>query len=433
MIDPAVALSLAAITYRGSDLNLSDPYSRDVTFKEMSRCLQTFAQVKGNWEIVWGPAGFRPGIVGLDISAMYVARMTHAPNDVVIAIRGTNFYSLTDWLSNLLIDQRPWTYGDSAAVAKVKVSASTAIGLHILQRLRSAPRQTGTTNPSFWNEASSWVTTHEARLGYALLRLVEQGSGLPADRDLLGAVASWVQATPGNGLSAEVLDFVHRLDAAVTQASSSSIDEAALLAQVERAQVRFPGGVSLLDFLRTLIATESGPVNIHVVGHSKGGPLAAALALWLADTQGTTVPGAEQWDPNRDAKISMCTFAAPTPGNSTFADHFRKQIADDYRVYNPLDVVPHAWNVVEVEQIPDLYDGELKILKGLVDALTPVLERLDYQHEAPAQPWGAPQPKSGALSAQIAFQHLDAYLSKFNLLGDTPDKMSFESLFKPIS
>ena len=433
MIDPAVALTLAAITYRGSDLNLSDPHSREVTYNEMTGCLRTFGQVKGNWEIVWGPAGFRPGIVGLDISAMYVARMTHAPKDVVIAIRGTNFYSITDWLSNLLIDQRGWTYGDSAAVANVKVSASTAIGLHILQRLRSAPRLTGTTNPSFWNAATSWVTTHEARLGYALLSLVEQGTGLPADRDLLGAVASWVQATTGNGLSTGMLDFVHRLDAAVTQASSSTIDEVALLGQVERAQDRFPGGVSLLDFLRTLIATESGPVNIYVVGHSKGGPLAAALALWLADTQGTTVLGAEQWDPNHDAQISMCTFAAPTPGNSSFADHFRKQIANDYRVCNPLDVVPHAWNAAEVGQIPDLYNGELKILKGLVDALTPVLERLDYQHEGPAQPWPAPQQKSGTLPAQIAFQHLDAYLDKFNLLGEPPDKMSFDSLFKPIS
>ena len=137
MMDPAVALTLAAITYRGSNLNLSDSHSRELTFKEMTRCLQTFRPVKGKWEIVWGPAGFRPGIVGLDTSAMYVARMIHAPRDVAIAIRGTNFFSITDWLSNLLIDQRPWTYGDPAAVANVKISASTAIGLHILQRLRS--------------------------------------------------------------------------------------------------------------------------------------------------------------------------------------------------------------------------------------------------------------------------------------------------------
>jgi len=428
-MEPAVALTLAAITYRGSNLNLSDPYSRELTFKEMTRCLQTFSQVRDSWEIVWGPAGFRPGIVGLDTSAMYVARMTHAPRDVAIAIRGTNFYSITDWLSNLLIDQRPWTYGDPAAIANVKISASTAIGLHILQRLRSAPRVTATTNASFWGAAASWVAAHEARLGYTLLRLVAQGQGLPADRDLVAAVTSWVQNTPGNGLSAEMLDFVHRLDSAVTQSSSSTIDEISLLEQVERAQDRFPGGVGLLDFLRTLIANESGPVDIHVLGHSKGGPLAAALALWLADTQGTAAAGAEQWDPNRDARISLHTFAAPTPGNSAFAGHFGERVTTDYRLCNPLDIVPHVWNAREAGEIPNLYNGELKILRGLVDALTPVLQRLDYQHEGPAQPWPAPQPENEALPAQIAFQHLDAYLRKFNLLGE----MNFVSLFKPIS
>jgi hypothetical protein len=51
MMDPAVALTLAAITYRGSDLNLSDSHSRELTFKEMTRCLQTFRQVRGKWDL----------------------------------------------------------------------------------------------------------------------------------------------------------------------------------------------------------------------------------------------------------------------------------------------------------------------------------------------------------------------------------------------
>ena len=50
-MDPAVALTLAAITYRGSDLNLSDSHSRELTFKEMTRCLQTFRQVRGKWDL----------------------------------------------------------------------------------------------------------------------------------------------------------------------------------------------------------------------------------------------------------------------------------------------------------------------------------------------------------------------------------------------
>jgi hypothetical protein len=48
--------------------------------------------------------------------------------------------------------------------------------------------------------------------------LFRECSGCPTDdRDLLAAVTSWVENTPGNGLSAEMLDFVHRLDAAATQ------------------------------------------------------------------------------------------------------------------------------------------------------------------------------------------------------------------------
>lgn len=428
-MDPRVALTLAAITYRGCNLNLSDTHSRDLAQKEMTRCLQTFSQVRDNWEIVWGPAGFCPGIIGLDASAMYVARMTKAPGDVAISIRGTNFFSITDWLSNLLIDQRPWTYGDPATVTNVKISASTAIGLHILQRLRSAPRLTATTNEIFWRDAASWVAAHEARLGYALLRLVAQGPGLPADRGLLSAITSWVQNTPGNGLPAEMLELVHRLDAALTQSSVSTIDEVALIEQVERAQERFPDGISLLEFLRSLIAHGSGSVNIHVVGHSKGGPLAAALGLWLADTQGTAAASAEQWDPNHHACISLHTFAAPTPGNSEFATHLGKQTAYAYRLGNPLDIVPHVWNAKEAGNIPALYSGELKIFRGLIEALMPVLERLDYQHEAAAQPWSASPPENLALPAQIAFQHLDAYLRKFDLLGE----INFASLFEPIS
>jgi len=426
-MDSAAALTLAAITYRGSNLNLSDPYSRELTFQEMTRCLRTFSQVKGKWEIVWGPAGFRPGIAGLDISAMYVARMIQPPRDVAVVIRGTNFYSIADWLSNLLIDQRPWIYGDPGAVADVKISASTAIGLHILQRLRSSPRLTLTTDPSFWG-AASLVAAHEARLGYVLLRLVAQGSSLPANRDLTNAVSFWVQRVPGKDLSPEMLNFVHRLDEAITQSSSSTIDEMALIDQVERAQNRFPGSIGLLDFLRTLIAHESSPVDVHIIGHSKGGPLAAALAVWLADTQGAASARAEQWDPNGDARFKLHTFAAPTPGNLAFAKHFKEQIKLNIRVYNPLDIVPHVWDATEASEIPNLYGGELKVLEGLLEALEPVLKALDYRHEGPAEPWQAVPPEDKDLPQQIAFQHLDAYLRKFDLLSE----MDFASLFKPI-
>jgi hypothetical protein len=258
-----------------------------------------------------------------------------------------------------------------------------------------------------------------------------QGTRMQADQNLLSTISSWVQHAPTTVLSPEILDFVHALDTAVVRSSSSTIDEIGLLRQVEQNQSRFAGAISLLDFLRIVIAERGDEsVEIHVIGHSKGGPLAAALSLWLADTQGPEIPHAEQWDSKRRAVISVYTFAAPTPGNSAFASHFAKMIKNDYRLANPLDIVPHVWNAAEARDIPNLYKGQLRPLKGLVDALTPTLRQLDYCHEVPASEAGwTPQIEDLQLPGQIAFQHLDAYLKKFDLFSE----MNFVSLFQPLS
>jgi hypothetical protein len=110
-MDPAVILTLACVTYRGCDTNLSDPHGRRAVYEEMVRCLNTFSRVRGEWDIVWGPAGFRPGIVGLDDAAMYVAKKRGEPT-LAIALRGTNFFSVSDWFSNLHIEQEAWPYVD---------------------------------------------------------------------------------------------------------------------------------------------------------------------------------------------------------------------------------------------------------------------------------------------------------------------------------
>jgi hypothetical protein len=50
---------------------------------------------------MWGPAGYRPGIAGLDTSAMYIAGSKSSPSTIAVIIRGTNFFSSQDWVSNL--------------------------------------------------------------------------------------------------------------------------------------------------------------------------------------------------------------------------------------------------------------------------------------------------------------------------------------------
>ena len=90
----------------------------------------------------------------------------------------------------------------------------------------------------------------------------------------------------------------------------------------------------LLSFLEALPPDAS----IFVTGHSQGGGVASLLAVWLA------------WSFGSAARLKVYTFAAPSPGNAGFARYYNALFRDAtggastaYRVYNTLDVVPHAW------------------------------------------------------------------------------------------
>src|ERR1700734_2859487 len=107
-MDPREILGLVAIGYRGCDQNLSLPHSRKRVADEITRCLDSFTSVLagGGWSLMWGPAGYCPGIAGLDTSAIYVAASKASPSTVAILIRGTNTFSVRDWASNLLMEPR---------------------------------------------------------------------------------------------------------------------------------------------------------------------------------------------------------------------------------------------------------------------------------------------------------------------------------------
>lgn len=427
-MNPAVMLTLASIVYRGCNLNLSDPHNRELARDAMVQCLNTFDKVKGQWELVWGPAGFSPDVAGLDISAMYVARQVADPSQIAIIVRGTNLFSLPDWASNLLIEQRPWPYPDAANPGAM-VSQSTELGLSFLQRLLSAPPSAATQSSSLWSSAGSWLASHNARVQFALLNLVAR-LRLPPSHDLMGPLNNEVQKTLGKTLSDEQRKIVQQLASAITNGRGQVIDEAALLKQVDREQQSIAGGISLLDFLRASVKQGPPHLDIYVTGHSKGGPLAVALATWLADTQGSSGAQAEQWDPDRHVTLHCYNFAAPTPGNEAFASHFRSRISDRYRLFNPDDLVPHVWNVDEAAKIPGLYSNGLGFLDGLVQAAIPILTPLNYQHETSQAQWTQLPPHDGNLVEQIKFNHLDAYLKQLGILGGGLD---FESLFLPVS
>jgi hypothetical protein len=427
-MDPAVMLTLASIIYRGCELDLSDPAARERGRNAMVECLNTFDKVKGQWELVWGPAGFAPAIAGLDISAMYVARQVADPSQFAVVVRGTNLYSLTDWASNLLIERRPWPYAASTTPAAI-ISHSTALGLGFLQRLLSASPSTTAQTAGLWATAGEWVESHKARLEFNLLNRLA-GLNIPPTLDVFGPIENRINNLASSALSQSELAIVRQFASKIADGRAQPIDDAALLEQVDREQQNIASGISLVDFLRGCIEPGGPHLDIYVTGHSKGGPLAVALATWLADTQSGGDP-AEQWDTSHRATIHSFTFAAPTPGNQAFADHFQSRIRDRYRLFNPNDLVPHVWKVEEARAIPALYSGQLGFLDGVVAAVLPILEAAKYQHEiTDPTPWTPLPAHQADLIEQIKFNHLDAYLTQLGILsGD----LCFAKLFAPLT
>src|ERR1700730_17958231 len=172
-MDPAEMLTLAAITYRGCEFNLSNAHSRKIVYEETAHCLEAFSQTQGHWELAWGPAGYRPGSVGMDISAMYVVCSRIEPSNLAVVIRGTNFFSPIDWLSNLLIDPKPWEYGGAAR--DVRISQSTWLGLRILQGLQSGPVPAPPAAQTPAEQVQAAEAAAEAAIAYGLLRGIVQG------------------------------------------------------------------------------------------------------------------------------------------------------------------------------------------------------------------------------------------------------------------
>jgi hypothetical protein len=403
-MDPTEALTLAAIAYRGCELNLSNPHSQRILHDEITRGLSSFSRVQGKWELVWGPAGYCSGGAGLDDSAMYVVRNKQSPKTLAIVVRGTNLFSLGDWESNFRLAPQTWAYG--SAGSQVKISDSIGLGLSILQILRAQNPPPPPVVETAAEQARAAATKAQAAAGYAFITTMVKGT---AALDVSGIFAD---------IASKVTDwFGHSNDATIVQAATV-------------AQPPSPPARTLAQFLTAFVSASAGPVDLHVIGHSKGGALATALAMWLADTQGPSVAEYCLWDPHSTAVLHPHSFAAPTAGNSGFAQRFAGKFPGAYRLANPYDIIPHAWNTAEISEVPDLYGNQLKLLRIPADALALFLQQAGYQHEIGAQPWPAQPLANRTLPAQIAFNHLDAYLTKLAI----PDPgLSILRLFAPIA
>ena len=191
-----------------------------------------------------------------------------------------------------------------------------------------------------------------------------------------------------------------------------------------------PGGnVTLAEFMAEQLNSETGPIEVTVSGHSLGGALSPTLALWLEDTQ-------EEWDSESLATISVYAYAGPSPGNGEFARYVDQRLGKRLkRIYNPLDVVTHAWKVSELAELKALYTPDIArdvLWDKAVDFLIATTNGIPYRQidpdalaldgeikQALVSPWFLPLVN---LVGQVLYQHTLAY---FELLGLAyPEKQS---------
>ncbi|NEO92635.1 MAG: lipase family protein [Moorea sp. SIO3G5] len=132
---------------------------------------------------------------------------------------------------------------------------------------------------------------------------------------------------------------------------------------------------TVLDFLGDEVKSAGEPTeNIEIIfaGHSLGGALSPTLALAALDQQSKWCGSCEE----KDFKILVYPSAGPTPGNKYFANYYDSRLGENTtRIWNDIDIVPHAWDEDMLDKIPGLYKWD--ILPGMaVRALVEIAKDL---------------------------------------------------------
>jgi hypothetical protein len=173
------------------------------------------------------------------------------------------------------------------------------------------------------------------------------------------SIASWVQ---------EDFDVKAKVPwnpkADLTKAEEGSISNATATALRVHAALS-DGGATLLDYLAAAVASTPG-ATFSFTGHSLGGCMAPVLALKFAESSGV-----------RKEKVSVYAYAGPTPGDFAFKDYMTgvfSLFGTVSFVRDSQDVVPHAWNVKDLDSTKALYEAypmtdAIKLLLKAVEAM----------------------------------------------------------------
>ena len=402
--DVPVMLTLAALTYRGFQSVLGGRLHEGIVSGAVLDGLQTLAPVKGEWELVWGPATSRERGQIVDSNAMYVVRSRRAAHRLVVAIRGTNPISLSDWtLGDFWVgDMVDWPYATAAEPAAV--SKSTALGLAALQTMRSAPPAA---------RSASDVSAFVAGAFGTLARATRIDPG-----QLLAATPAWFESQVRKIAELWQDDAARVVSPRDRRRSAGPVPIAPSDLRPMLGGEPGPDGTrDLLTFLRSEAERAGGaPLEVVVTGHSKGGALAQAVAVWLKDALDSADPR-ERWAPGGRAQVACYAFAGPTPGNAGFARRIERALGPHHRhLRNMNDLVTHAWQVDELREIPALYGERSEVFARLIGSIADDVDRLDYRHaQLGVTAFRGELDPDRNFAHELVHQHLDAYLAKTGL------------------
>jgi hypothetical protein len=99
---------------------------------------------------------------------------------------------------------------------------------------------------------------------------------------------------------------------------------------------------------------------------------------------------------------------------------------DHHHLRNMNDVVTRAWQVDELEQIPDLYAPRRTVLEPLIQVITTKVKAIDYrQARAGVTTFEGSIRGKRSFEAEFVHQHLDAYLAELGLLDKEMSALTF--------
>ncbi|MDJ0509963.1 MAG: hypothetical protein QNJ64_11995 [Crocosphaera sp.] len=117
-------------------------------------------------------------------------------------------------------------------------------------------------------------------------------------------------------------------------------------------------GDSLNKYLGGVVKNNNQPnLQITFAGHSLGGALSPTLALAILEEN-------PSWDSKpKPVQVSVYASAGPTPGNQQFSQYYGSRLGSSTsRIWNDIDMIPHAWEENMLKEIPSLYRDQDKTL-----------------------------------------------------------------------